>query len=722
MVLCMAVDGLFPPESRRTTTRKCNRCKQLLRALFGAGSTIGRLAREGRRSNFPHATGCHMRLRARLAARSGDQAAAVEASGNKDGCETEADDFVSWASTEGPSAEEVGRAFLGDPEAEPAGHGGWCVSAAQASSRLRSLLLQFKRPRDEDEHCAASTCAGGNGEDCACHGGAFFADHSCDSDFGGDGHAALAAALLSETKDTDQVSIFTGVAAGAADGRLDCSAKWTAWFEDDCCDFDLEVPEPSMLRYDGVPGNRTREPERKQQDPQRAKTGVDNGPLPQERFEKRPTGQRSHSVSSLTPYPSPEWAPLLPSASPSASHGFRSADSALRGVSDCLPSSVAPLGFSPPYPCGSLLGSVAMDLLPFPVPPSGFRPLSPKGLPQVPDIECPLGLGISGCAGRVRSLGGEGHLTSGVLRAGLCTRVSFAHGGSSWPKDPSISPECKRACSCTGHDPMLASNCLPPSGHTGGGGSHADNDRTIPSAFNGGPHTQVPFAAGGSSRPRGPCISPVRDCTCRSATPAPSVEPALPLSLPGSCALDRSAEPDLREDPRCQSVSPFGFCPPSPSGLPWHAVAEDLLPNPVPPLGFSPLPPTGLPLDPCFVCPLGPVASGCTGRTKNHSGEDTLFPCELRDKLYARVSFADGGSSRPKGPSISSVCERTCSSTGHDFSLASFCLPPSGHTGGSSSLVDNNMPPLLLPMTGRILRCLLLLVVRADRKVHAYPR
>ena len=192
----MAVDGLFPPESRRTTMRRYNRCKQLLRALFGAGSTIGRLAREGRRSNFPHATGCHMRLRARLAARSRDQAAAVEASGNEDGCETEADDLFSWASTEGPSAEEVGRAFLGDPEAESAGHGGWCVSAAQASSPLRSLLLQFKRPQDEDEHGAASMCVGGNGEDCACHGGAFFADHSCDSDFGGDGHAALAAALF----------------------------------------------------------------------------------------------------------------------------------------------------------------------------------------------------------------------------------------------------------------------------------------------------------------------------------------------------------------------------------------------------------------------------------------------------------------------------------------------------------------------------------------------
>eukprot|EP00439_Symbiodinium_sp_Y106_P014121 s6449_g2.t1 len=157
-------------------------------------------------------------------------------------------------------------------------------SQEESFERDFGMLMLFHVPQDENEHGAASMCAGGNGEDCACHGGASFADHSCDSDFGGDGHAALAAALLSETRDTDQVSIFTGVAAGAADGRLDCSSKWAAWFEDDCCDFDLEVPEPSMLRYHGVAGNRTREPERNQQDPQRAKTDVDNGPLPQERL------------------------------------------------------------------------------------------------------------------------------------------------------------------------------------------------------------------------------------------------------------------------------------------------------------------------------------------------------------------------------------------------------------------------------------------------------
>ena len=168
-----------------------------------------------------------MRLRARLAARSGDQAAAVEASSNNDACETEADDFASCAPTEGPSAKEVGRAFLGDPEAEPAGHGGRSVSAAKASSHLRSLLLRFQRPHDEDEHSAASTCAGGNGEDYAYHGGAIFADDSREFDFGGDGHAALAAALFSETRDPDQVSIFTGVAEGAADGRLACSAERT---------------------------------------------------------------------------------------------------------------------------------------------------------------------------------------------------------------------------------------------------------------------------------------------------------------------------------------------------------------------------------------------------------------------------------------------------------------------------------------------------------------
>ena len=108
-----------------------------------------------------------MRLRARLAARSGDQAAASEASSKNDACETEADDFASCASIEGPSAEEVERAFLGEPEAEPAGHGGWRVSAAKASAHLRSLLLRFERPHAEDEHCAASTCAGSDGEDYA---------------------------------------------------------------------------------------------------------------------------------------------------------------------------------------------------------------------------------------------------------------------------------------------------------------------------------------------------------------------------------------------------------------------------------------------------------------------------------------------------------------------------------------------------------------------------
>ena len=54
------------------------------------------------------------------------------------------------------------------------------------------------------------------------------------------------------------MSIFTGVAEGAADGRLVCSAERTTWLEDGCCDFDLEVPEPSMLRCGSVPGNRTK--------------------------------------------------------------------------------------------------------------------------------------------------------------------------------------------------------------------------------------------------------------------------------------------------------------------------------------------------------------------------------------------------------------------------------------------------------------------------------
>ena len=138
------------------------------------------------------------------------------------------------------------------------------------------------------KHCAASTCAGSDGEGYAYHGGASFAADSCDFEFGGDGHAALAAAPFSETRDPDQMSIFTGVAEGAADGRLACSAERTAWFEDDCCDFDLEVPEPRILICGSVPGNRTQEPERNQQDPQRAKNGVDNGPLPRKAGSRKP--------------------------------------------------------------------------------------------------------------------------------------------------------------------------------------------------------------------------------------------------------------------------------------------------------------------------------------------------------------------------------------------------------------------------------------------------
>ena len=105
-------------------------------------------------------------------------------------------------------------------------------------------------------------------------------------------------------------------------------------------------------------------------------------------------------------------------------------------------------------------------------------------------------------------------------------------------------------------------------------------------------------------------MSPVSDCTCRSAEHAPSVDPALPLSLPGLCALDRSAESDLQEVPPCQLVSPFGFSPSSPSGSPLCSVAEGLLRNPVPPLGFSPPSPKGLPQDPDFECPLGLVTPG----------------------------------------------------------------------------------------------------------------
>ena len=392
----------------------------------------------------------------------------------------------------------------------------------------------------------------------------------------------------------------------------------------------------------------------------------------------------------------------------------------LREVPQCQ--SVSPFGFCPHSPSGSPLRSVAAGLLPNPVPPLGFRPLPLKGLPLDPKIECPLGLEISGCTGRATNLSGEGTLTPCVLRDGLCARISFADGGSSRPKGPSISPDCERACSSTGHDSSLASICLPPSGHTGGSSSLADNDRPLPSAFDDGLHTQVSFAAGGSSRPRGPCMSPVSDCTCRIAEHAPSVDPALPLSLPGLCALDRSAESDLQEVPPCQLVSPFGFSPSSPSGSPLCSVAEGLLRDPVPPLGFSPPSPKGLPQDPDFECPLGLVTPGSTGRVKNLSGQGTLTSCVLQAGLCDRVSFADGGSSRLKGPSISPKCERACSSNEHDSSLASSCLSSSDRTGGSSSLADNNMPPPSAFDDGPHTQVFSLLVFRADREVQAYPR
>ena len=421
-------------------------------------------------------------------------------------------------------------------------------------------------------------------------------------------------------------------------------------------------------------------------------------------------------MSSLTPYPSPEWAPLLPSASPSASHGFRSADSALRGVSDCLSSSVAPFGFSPPCSCGSPLGSVAMDLLPFPVSPSGSRPLSPKGLSQVTDIECPLGPGIPGCAGRTRSLGGEGLLTSGVLRTKMCTRASFAHGGSGWPKDPSISPECERACSCPGHDSMHASTCLPPSGHTGGSSSREDN------AFNDGPHTQMPFATGGSSRLRGPCISPVSDCTCRSATPATSVEPTFPRSLPGPCTLDRSAELDLLEDPRYQSVSPFGFCSPSPSGLTRHSVEQNLLPYPVPPLGLilSPLKGCHWTFASCARLTLWLQFAPDVPRTTVRRALCIRVSCETNCALGLLLLMVVQAGRKAQAYPL--LAKEPAAALGTIPRLPPFVYPPPVTLEAATASWPTTCHPLPIPMTGRILRCLLLLAVRADRKVQAYPR
>ena len=314
------------------------------------------------------------------------------------------------------------------------------------------------------------------------------------------------------------------------------------------------------------------------------------------------------------------------------------------------------------------------------------------------------------------------------LRDKLCAWASFADGGSSRPKGPSISSACERTCSCTGHDSSLASFCLPPSGHTGGSDSLVANNMPPPSDSDDGPHTQMSFAAGGPSRSKGPSISPVSDGTCRSAEPAPSLDHALPPSLPVVCAFTcKNADSDPRDGVHCRSVSPFGFSPPSPSGLPFDIVstgslpplvppfgfspsspsrsplcpaAEGLLCNPAPPLGFSAPFPKGLPRDPDFDCVLGFVTPGSTARVKHLTGEGTSLACVLQAGLCDGVPFADGGSSRLKGPSISPTCEGACSNHEHVSPLASSCLHSSDCTEGSHSLADNNMPPLAAPNDG----------------------
>ena len=238
------------------------------------------------------------------------------------------------------------------------------------------------------------------------------------------------------------------------------------------------------------------------------------------------------------------------------------------------------------------------------------------------------------------------------------------------------------------------------------------------------------FAAGGPSRPKGPSISPVSDGTCRSAEPAPSLDHALPPSLPDVCALTcEHDDSDPRDGVHCRLISPFGFSPPSPSGLPFEAAstgsltppvppfgfsppspsgsplcpaAEGLQCNPAPPLGFSAPSPKGLPRDPDFDCVLGSVFPGSTTRVKHLTGEGTSLACVLQAGLCDRVPCADGGSSRLKGPSISPTYEGACNNYEHVSSLASNYLFSSHCTGGSHSLADNNMPPLAAPDGRRV--------------------
>ena len=263
---------------------------------------------------------------------------------------------------------------------------------------------------------------------------------------------------------------------------------------------------------------------------------------------------------------------------------------------------------------------------------------------QDPDFEYPLGPVTPGSIRRVKRLSGEGTSTSSVPQAGLCDRVPFADGGSGRLKGPSISLKCEKVCSNNEHDLSPASSRLSSSNRAGGSNSLVAKNMPPHAASDDGPHTQMSFAAGGPSRPKGPSISPVSDGTCRSAEPAPSLDLALPPSLPVVCALTcKNADSDPRDGVHSRSVSPFGFSPPSPSGLPFETVSTGSLPPHVPPFGFSPSSPSGPPLQQADECDDGRFACcpGLLAELLSFGGEDTSShdkPLQSARKDQARAS------------------------------------------------------------------------------------
>ena len=272
MLLQMRVDGLFPPGSYRVKTKKCNYRRRLLRALAAGGT--GHLAGGGRCSWDPHALKRRMRLRAIWAARCGKSKSAA------------ADEVSTAGSPEGPSGDEVPRAFSGELAVGPASCGCWPVPAEESTGEehvdLRSVLQKFALPGQGPSFRSADD----EGGEAAAGGQSFTNDETIqDMPFAG----SLVVASKNDDQDPQRAKI--------------------------CCD--------GRLTPKGLLETR----------PAKGQKFVVSGPLsPKVRLETRPEkGPRSHELSFLNPSPdgaptvSPQRAPTsLPPASQCASHGFES--------------------------------------------------------------------------------------------------------------------------------------------------------------------------------------------------------------------------------------------------------------------------------------------------------------------------------------------------------------------------------------------------------------